>query len=53
MKDAYGQHRWREAAEIAYRAMGDRADEDPLAWWCLTEWIYDYGQRAMRAKHKS
>lgn len=48
--------RWKEAADIAYRAMGTRgkdhihvADEDPLAWWCLTEWIYNYGQRALRS----
>lgn len=46
--------RWREASEIALRAMGvDRAEADPLAYWCLTEWIYDYGQRAMRAKSNS
>jgi hypothetical protein len=53
VRDAYSQHRWREAAEIAYRAIGAKADEDPLAWWCLTELIYAYGQRSMRAKHQS
>ena len=54
---------WRivQASEIAYAAMGTdivrhgldrvithRADADPLAWWCLTEWIYNYGQRYSR-----
>lgn len=53
MDSVYSQRRWREAAEIAYRAMGASADEDPLAWWCLTEWIYAYGQRCMRTKQKS
>ena len=52
--------RWRKAATLARLAMGQeqsrgvrgspshlfwRADEDPLAWWCLTECIYAYGQR--------
>jgi len=46
--------RYKRAARIAYHAMGTEqtrasknspsvtfhhADEDPLAWWCLTEWI--------------
>jgi len=45
--------RWAKAAWIARLAMGTdrigpgrrhtvwRADEDPLAWWCLTELIHD------------
>ena len=44
--------RWAKAGKIARDAMGRerrvrgdtrerwRADEDPLAWWCLTELIY-------------
>jgi len=43
--------RWREASEIALVAMGKSAAEtDPLAWWCLTELIYNYGARTHRAK---
>ncbi len=48
------QRRWRSAGANARAAMGKerrvrgdtgdrwRADEDPLAWWCLTELLY-YG----------
>ena len=46
---------WQGAARIAFYAMGYervpegrrmvkrwRAHDDPLAWWCLTEWIKSY-----------
>lgn len=50
---------WRRASEIAYVAMGRlergpgraspayrwKADEDPLAWWVLTELIMDFAKR--------
>ena len=43
--------RWVRASEIAATAMGKAAAEaDPLAWWCLTELIYNYGARTHRAK---
>jgi hypothetical protein len=46
---------YREAARIAYTAMGTdqdrfgvthRAIEDPLACWCLTQWIVDFAIRS-------
>jgi hypothetical protein len=51
---------WVQAQRIAFLAMGKdvtpgvrgrprreywRADEDPLAWWALTEWIMAFRQR--------
>lgn len=50
---------WADAAEIAYVAMGyemapagarrrhrvSRAEQDPLAWWCLTELIMQRAQQ--------
>lgn len=45
-----------KAGEIAYRAMGTHgkdgtrnADEDPLAWWCLTEWIVSLAKEHKRS----
>lgn len=50
--------RWKRAGHIAYLAMSTetprvgrgkrinhRVDDDPLAWWCLTELIYDLGSK--------
>lgn len=38
--------RWHRASEIAVAAMGAKAaDADPLAYWCLVELIYSYGNR--------
>jgi len=52
---------WDEAMQIAFVAMGKkkkkqgedvhRAHEDPLAWWCLVELLYDKSNAAaLRAK---
>ncbi len=52
MPRARGNQRWYKAAKLARLAMGKtqarrgspaqwEADLDPLAWWCLTEAIYD------------
>lgn len=30
---------------------GDRATEDPLAWWCLTELIVDYAENTRTETH--
>lgn len=53
---------WREASHIAVLAMGqeksgktrgtkrvNRADEDPAAYWCLTELIVGFARRHGRA----
>jgi hypothetical protein len=45
--------RWRWAMTLAASAMGkdkrgEIANEDPLAWWLLTELIYKGLPRAMR-----
>lgn len=38
--------RWHEASRIAVAAMGEKAcAADPLAYWCLVELIYSYGNR--------
>lgn len=37
---------WRLAMNIAALAMGPKqVEEDPLAWWCLTELIHGRRQR--------
>lgn len=56
---------WREAQQIARLGMGTevvrgthgsprherwKADEDPLAAWCLTEWIVGAAKRYAKAK---
>ena len=46
--------RWLEASEIAAIAMGKAvAESDPLAWWCLTELIYNYGALFARLAKKA
>ena len=38
--------RWQQASEIAIAALGkEKCTEDPLAYWCLVELIYNYGNR--------
>lgn len=52
-----------DAAQIAETAMGKervhrtsrewvkRKDDDPLAWWCLTEWIVSTAKRFAKAEN--
>lgn len=38
--------RWQEASKIAIASLGkDTCDDDPLAYWCLVELIFNYGNR--------
>ena len=53
------EQQWAQAGRIAFFAMSKvpgrqrdsevsdwAAERDPLAWWCLTEWIMDLVQEA-------
>lgn len=40
--------RWQDASKIAIVALGQKAcDDDPLAYWCLVELIFNYGNRRL------